>query len=350
MMQRWCRMMRRGLWPVVLPVMLLTGGCAALQPSQPVTLSGVAYRSLPWQVRVARLPEGMSGPALQQWLQARLDVVNGALSTYQPDTELMHFNRAPAGVWFTVSPLLLHTVRRAQEVSQATDGRYDITVAPLVNLWGFGPGARRDRVPDEAELTAVRTRVGWQHLDVDVPGAALRRRQPVSLDLSSVGEGAGVDDLAAALTDLGIKDYLVSIAGSLRSQGQRPDGQPWRVAVERPDGSGRVEQVLRRVDGAISTSGSYRNYFERDGVRYSHTIDPATGKPITHAGVSVTVVIPDGGDVTLADAWATALNVMGPDAGLALAEARGLAVYYIVRSDAGFQARHSSAFAPLLAP
>lgn len=342
--------MRWVLLSTALSAALLSGGCAVLPPSQPVTLNGVAYRSMPWQVKVARLPEGMSEAELQQSLQARLDVANGVLSTYQPDTELMHFNHAPVGRWVTVSPLLLHAVVRAQEVSQATGGRYDITVAPLVNLWGFGPGARRDRVPTEAGLAAARARVGWQHLDVDVPASALRRAQPVSLDLSSVGEGAGVDDLAAALAGLGVQDYLVSIAGSLRSRGRRPDGQPWRVAIERPDGSGQVEQVLRLRQGAISTSGSYRNYFERDGVRYSHTIDPASGRPITHKGVSVTVVFPDGDDDTLADAWATALNVLGPDAGLALAEVKGLAVYYIERDETGFRARHSSALRPYLMP
>lgn len=338
---------------LLLTAALLSAGCALLTRPEamkdPVTLAGVAYYSMPWQVKVARLPEGMSEQALQRMLQTRLDVANSVLSTYQPDTELMRFNRAPVGDWVSVSPLLLRAVTRALQVSQASAGRYDITVAPLVNLWGFGPGGRRDRVPGEAEIAAARARVGWQHLDVDVAGSALRRRQAVSLDLSSVGEGVAVDDLAQALTALGVQDYLVSVAGSLRSHGLRPDGKPWRLAIERPDGSGQVEQVLTLRQGAISTSGSYRNYFERDGVRYSHTIDPASGRPISHRGVSVTVVFPDGEDDTLADAWATALNVLGPDAGLALAEVQGLAVYYIERSDTGFHARHSTAFRPYLA-
>lgn len=343
-------MMRRTwLAGMLLGISLLCAGCSFSGRQEPVTVSGVAYFSMSWQAKVARLPEGMTAAVLQQRLQARLDAANTVFSTYQPDTELMRFNRAPVGQWVTVSPLLLRTVQRALQVSQATGGRYDITVAPLVNLWGFGPEARPERVPDEAAIAEARARVGWQHIEVDAGRSAMRRMRDVSLDLSSVGEGAGVDDLARALEALGVQDYLVGVAGSLRSKGLRPDGESWRLAIERPDGSGQVERLLTLREGAISTSGSYRNYFERDGVRYSHTIDPASGRPITHKGVSATVISPAGDDDTLADAWATAFNVLGPDAGLALAESRGLAVYYIERSGAGFRARHSSAFAPYLA-
>lgn len=339
------RPVRLGLAALLLA---LLAGCSRQAP-EPVVLGGVAYHSMNWQARVATLPEGMTATALQARLQSRLDAVNAVLSTYQPDTELMRLNAAPAGDWQPVGPLLGRTLQRALKISAATDGIYDVTVAPLVNLWGFGPGARPRAVPSEADIRRARAAVGWRHVELATDAARVRKFRQVVLDLSSVGEGAGVDDLAATLESLGVRDYLVGVAGSLRSLGRRPDGRPWQLAIEQPDGSGRPAQLLDLpAGGAISTSGSYRNYFEADGVRYSHTIDPSTGRPITHRGVSVTVVSPDPADVTLADAWATALNVLGPEHGLALAETRGIAAYFIERTDDGFRSHHSSAFEPFL--
>ena len=176
----------------------------------------------------------------------------------------------------------------------------------------------------------------------------MRKDRPLTLDLSSIGEGLAVDELAAALQQMGVRHALVAVAGTLRSIGSGPDGQPWPIAIERPDGSGAAEVGLKLAAGVVSTSGSYRNYFERDGVRYSHTIDPATGRPITHKGVSVTVVFPAGEDAALADAWATAFNVLGPDRGLALATRKGMAVCYLEMTDTGLRRRVSAAMQPLL--
>lgn len=341
--------MHRLLAGAALCVMMLAGCREPAAP--PVKVSGVAFHSMRWQAQVAELPSGMTAEALQHHLQGRLDAVNATLSTYQPDTELMRLNRAPHGRWLPVSLLLGRCLQRALIVSAATDGAYDITVGPLVNLWGFGAEARPRQVPSALAIAQARALTGWQALSLSSSADQVFKQRAVVLDLSSVGEGAGVDALADALMTLGVKDYLIGVAGSLRTQGLRPDGKSWRLAIEQPDGSGRPLQVLRLPEhAAISTSGSYRNYFEADGVRYSHTIDPRTGRPITHRGVSVTVVSPDGRDDTLADAWATALNVLGPDRGLALAEARGLAAYFIEHDAKGFRIRYSPAFAPYLKP
>jgi len=330
--------------------LLALAGCASLRPAaEPVAVTGVAYHSMVWQAKVARLPEGVTAQTLQQLLQRRLDEANAVLSTYQPDTELMRLNRAPVGEWVALSPLLADTLAQALEVSAATGGAYDVTVGPLVNLWGFGPQGRVTRAPAEEDIQRARALVGWHGLALDRDGRRARRLRPVLLDLSSAGEGAGSDVMAATLESLGVTDYLVGVAGSLRARGLKADGQPWRLAIEQPDGSGLPSRSLDLRDAAISTSGSYRNYFEQDGVRYSHTIDPASGRPISHRGVSVTVVLPGGSD-TLADAWATGLNVLGPDRGLALAERLGLAVCYIERTDGGFRARESSAFTRLSRP
>lgn len=345
-------------WRAVL--VMLMGGLMACCPQSPeqssrqaVRVSGLAFFSMPWQVQVADLPSSITREQLQQRLQNRLDAVNAVISTYQPDTEVMRFNRQPPSGWIAISPLLSRGIARAQSVSRETQGAYDITIAPLVNLWGFGPEARPERVPTAAAIAEARKQVGWQHLQLKASEHLLRKDRELTLDLSSIGEGLAVDELAAELQRMGVRNALIAVAGTLRSIGSGANHQPWPVAIERPDGSGGAEAILTLADGVVSTSGSYRNYFERDGVRYSHTIDPATGRPITHKGVSVTVVFPGGqdsalADSALADAWATAFNVLGPERGLALATRKGMAVCYLEMTDTGLRRRISPAMRPLL--
>lgn len=333
---------------LVLWISLLLAGCSVSDaPPEPVTVGGTAFYSMAWTVKVDRLPDGVTADTLQQALQRVVDEANTVLSTYQPDTELMRFNRAPLHEWIAVSPMLFNAVEKALQVSALTQGRYDITVGPLVNLWGFGPDAVPDVRPTAAQLTAARERVGWEYVKTDAKALRLLREKDVRLDLSSIGEGVAVDALATRLQAWGIKGYMISVAGCTRVEGSKADGKPWVIAIEKPDGSGGVQQVLQLKNQVISTSGSYRNYREIDGVRYSHTIDPATGYPITHKGVSVSVVLLDR-DTTLADAWATALNVLGPDEGFALAEARGMMVYFIRHSDEGPVVRYTSRFKTVL--
>lgn len=332
----------------VLLISLLFAGCSVSEPAkEPVTMGGVAFHSMPWTVKVASLPSGTTADALQADLQGVLDDVNKVLSTYQPDTELMRFNAAPVGQWVTVSPMLLKSVQTALEVSALSNGAYDVTVGPLVDLWGFGPKAVPERIPDAAQLAAVRARVGWQHIGIDAVKGVLMRKADVQLDLSSVGEGVAVDALVARLLAKGVKDYMVSVAGCTRVAGYKPDGTRWVIAIEQPDGSGRPQQVLALTEQAISTSGSYRNYHEIDGKRYSHTIDPSTGAPITHRGVSVSVIAPDGNN-TRADALATALNVLGPEKGLALAEKENIPAWFMAHSEQGLQVTYTKAMATWL--
>lgn len=323
--------------------------------TEPVTLSGTAFNSMSWQVKLAELPKGVTSQGLQTQLQARLAGANAALSTYQPDTELMRFNQAPLNTWQTASPLLIHAISRAQQVSaQLTSipsvaGAYDVTVSPLVELWGFGANKTR-AVPSDAAIAAAKAKVNWQAVRMESKLSRIMRTKDVKLDLSSVGEGVAVDDLSEALLQMGLKNFMVSVAGSIKVRGTRPDGTPWKVAIERPDGQGGIQQMVALEDGSMSTSGSYRNFFEVDGKRYSHTIDPRTGRPVTHNGVSVTVISPVGNDDTLADAWATALNVMAPKEALEVAEKLGLAVYIVEQGpDESLVASHSSAFQTYLA-
>ncbi|NNM52022.1 MAG: FAD:protein FMN transferase [Pseudomonadales bacterium] len=314
---------------------------------------GIAYSSMAWHVRLVGLPPGYSHAQVQRALQRQLDAVDKSLSSWRADSEVNEFNRsAPIGSWVACSPWFCEAVAKALEVSQLSQGAYDITVAPLVNLWGFGPQGRQDVLPTQAQILAAQKQVGWRHLH-QRPGA-LMRDFPVHIDLSSVGEGVGVDVMGTWLEKAGCQRYMISVAGTLKTKGRRTDGGIWHVAIERPDASGAALHELSLTNQAVSTSGSYRNYFVKDGVSYSHTIDPFTGRPVTHHGILVTVTIPPEAsgqiDATRADALATAFNVLGPDRGLALAQRLKLAVFYVETTPNGWHELTTPQFEPWLHP
>jgi thiamine biosynthesis lipoprotein len=277
-------------------------------------------------------------------IDARLLRINQLMSTYIPTSELSQFNDSPADVWFDVSAETQAVIELATEIATLSQGSFDITVGPLVNLWGFGPQQVPDNVPSAAAISDIRERVGFAHLQTR-PGA-LRKDAALYVDLSAIAKGFAVDEIVRLLEAQGLSDYLVEVGGELRARGKNPGGQIWRVAIELPDArQRRPYQVVELADMSMATSGDYRNYFERDGMRYSHTIDPATGSPIRHNLASVTVLAES---AARADALATAINVMGADRGLALAEAQDLAVFVILKQPDGFEAKHSAAFAPYL--
>ncbi|MDF2445308.1 MAG: apbE [Moraxellaceae bacterium] len=327
---------------------LVLAGCASAPPRAapplPVTLGGVAFSSMQWQVKLGEIPSAEIGVGLHRDLQEALDSLDGTLSTYRPDSELMRFNRHPVGEWLPVSPPLLRGVVTAIEVGVLSQGAYDITVGPLVELWGFGASTAPAAMPSAEAIAAARAALGARHIRIDRDRHALVRLRDIRLDLSSLGEGAGVDALAAVLERAGVESYLVTVAGTARVRGVRPDGDAWQMAIEQPDGNRLPARRLQLADHVVSTSGAYRNFREIAGRRYSHTIDPETGYPVTHAGVSVTVVLPATAGAQRADALATAFNVLGPDRGLALAGEQGLAVLYIERAGEGLRERWSPAF------
>lgn len=314
------------------------------QAAEPLAFSGIAFYSTNWVVKFDALPPGMSAAQVQGQLQAILNTVNDTLSTYQPDSELMRFNRAPVGQWVGVSPMLFAAASTATAVSGLSGGAFDSTVAPLVNLWGFGPQGRPRHIPSRRQIAAAKAQVGWQKLALDAGGPALQRKAAISLDLSSLGEGTGVDAMAAWLESVGITNYMAEVAGTFRVSGHKPDGSAWVIAIERPDESGLPQRALRLDNQVVSTSGLYRNYYEVKGVRYSHIINPKTGRPITHHGVSVTVVEPPGTPAKVADATATAFNVLGPEQGYALAARLHLPVFFIVSTGKGFSEKYTAEF------
>lgn len=270
--------------------------------------------------------------------------INELMSTYDPESELSRFNKSAINTDMQVSSDLAYVIDQAIMISKMSNGEYDVTVGPLVNLWGFGPSKKTDTLPSNEEIANAKQNIGFAA--IDLKGQTLAKTKDIYIDLSSIAKGYGVDKVAKKLEQLGIESYLVEVGGEILSKGLKPDGDSWRVAIESPNGGHSVVQkVVDLTDVAIATSGDYRNYFERNGVRYSHTINPKTGKPITHRLVSVTVIEKN---TTIADGFATAITVLGPEKGLKFAQDNGLAVYMLVKEDLGFVEFYSKAFEPYL--
>jgi thiamine biosynthesis lipoprotein len=262
---------------------------------------------------------------IQAQIDSRLELVNDQMSTYRPNSELSRFNQAEKSL--VVSNATSSVVEVALSLFKESGGAYDITVGPLVNLWGFGPDKKPNKVPSDALIAAKRKIVGSQYLSIE--GNRLIKSIPeLYLDLSSIAKGYGVDFIADYLQELGISNYLVDIGGELRVHGYKPGKKPWTLAIERPVAGQNVQRLIHIGDNAIATSGDYRNYFESDGIRYSHTIDPKTGKPISHKLVSVTVIHKSS---MVADGLATAITVLGPTAGFAFAQKQQIPVFLLVK-------------------
>jgi len=326
--------------PAVLLLLLTVsvGACRrpVVEPTPtPVTFSGPTMGTW-FTVKVVDLPQDLEADALEREILDALGAMEALMSTYDPDSELSGLNRFEGADWFAVSAQTAAVVDEALQIGELTDGAFDVTVAPLVRLWNFGPARRTiDRVPSDAEIEAVKARVGFRQIEVRrSPPGVRKARGDVSIDLSGIAKGFGADRLAEHLDRRGIRNYMVDVGGEVKARGRNPRGKPWQIAVESPLTSTREIQRVIPLDGlAVATSGDYRNYFEQDGVRYCHIVDPRTGRPITHKLASVSVLDPS---CMRADALATALMVLGPEAGYNFARKHELAVLLVIHGDAGF--------------
>ena len=297
-----------------------------------------------YSVKVAGLPSGVDREHVATEIQARLDRVNSLMSTYDPESELSRFNRSDSDAWYGVSTETAEVVLEAIRVGDLSGGALDVTIGPVVDLWSFGPDARPKGVlPTDEELVTAMSAVGYRKLDVRLDPPALRKSSARSrVDLSSLAKGFAVDEVAEALEAFGIHRYMVEVGGEIRTAGLNGSGGSWRIAVEVPMTAGRgVQRVVALGDRAMATSGDYRNYFEQDGVRFCHIIDPRTGRPVGHRLASVSVLADS---CMEADALATALFVLGPEEGLQLAEAQGIPALFLVRTNAGFTESLTSSF------
>jgi len=282
--------------------------------------------------------------AMERGVAGELDLVNFTMSRFDSESELFRFNQSRDTRPFAMSEAAIGVIAAARLLSERTGGAYDITVAPLMRLWGFWDRQPRRAMPSDAEIEAARAAVGWRLYEVSEKERTVRKLDPaVELDLSSIAKGAAVDRLANMFEAFHYENYMVEVGGEVRCHGANPEGEPWRIGIEKPvSGKREIEEVIALTDQAMATSGDYRQFYLLDGTRISHTMDPRTGRPVAHGLASVTVLHDE---CMMADGWATALNVLGPDEGYALAAREGLAVLFIVRGDDGrFTERATPAF------
>ncbi len=319
---------------LALPCLLLCA-CGPSSPLPQYELSGPTMGTT-FNVKVVAPQSDISMHDLQLFLQQTLDSTEQLTSTYIEQSELSMFNSNPSTDWINVSPQLCQVVARALALGELTNGAFDITVGPLVNLWGFGPHGERDEPPSDADINALSAQVGFEKLQANCKLPALRKQHAeLYVDLSGWAKGFAADQLATVLIEKGIANFLLEVGGELRVQGMNGERKEWAIAIEKPITNGReVQSILRMTNTGLATSGDYRNYFEHDGLRYSHTIDPRNGKPITHTLASVTVFDESAAD---ADGLATALLVLGPADGPALAEKLGINALFLLRDAGGFE-------------
>ena len=313
---------------------------------RPIQTGGSVFGTT-WSLTYWGAPDPVTGAPVKESVEAAFAIVNNSMNHYDPGSLISVFNGLPEDTPLEVDWDFAYVLTAALALGEVTQGAYDVTVSPLINLWGFGP-AGPTRFPAETAVSAALDSVGASYLNWQPEVRLLTKLTPgVALDFSSLAKGYAVDLVADALDELGVAHYMLEVGGEVRVRGMSPRGDAWRIAIERPEpGLRRSVQVpLSLVDTGVATSGDYRNFFEHEGVRYSHLIDPRDGYPVQHDVISVTVVH---GSAMMADAWATALTVMGSAEAMAMAESRGLAVYLIIRAGDGTEAVASAAMQRLL--
>jgi len=293
-----------------------------------------------YSIKYVRRP-GIAEPAhVRREVESILAEVDRQMSTYRNDSDIERFNALPANNCQTMPASVLELVRVGEQLSAQSEGSYDLTVEPLMNLWGFGPQGREEKVPSPAALAETLQRVGSRHLHID--GDRLCKDAAVEVDFNSIAAGYAVDTIAARLEALGIHDYLAEATGELKAKGKKLDGSPWRIALEAPRDDQQVAERIINVDGyGVSTSGDYRNYFLQDGRRYSHTFDARSGAPVLHNLASVTVIHPS---ALMADGLSTLLLILGPERAWDYAEKHDIGAFFVIRADTGFVIRTSAAF------
>jgi len=325
----------------------MLAGCNGNSRLPETELSGSALGTT-FSILLVSPGDDFSGARLQDSVLEILESVDRMASTWREDSELSRFNASGDTGWIVTSAEFCVAIEDALEVSRLTDGAFDITIGPLVNLWGFGPSGDARRPPSDEQLKAVMAQIGYGNLQTrcDVP-AVMKRSSGVYVDLSGWAKGYAVDRVAALLDENEMKDYLVEVGGELRVRGRNAEGLKWAIAVETPSTARRMpHEVLRLTDTGVATSGDYRNYFEHDGTLYSHTIDARTGRPVAHSLAAVTVVNPS---AAYADAMATALLVLGPADGPLRAKQLGIAAYFLIRNETNFEALRTADFDRLTA-
>lgn len=331
----------RFVFSVILMTAFASQLCAedSLQSIRGETM-GTTY-SIKW-IGIKWTDEATGKSSLKEDVDARLAEINRLMSTYDPDSELSQFNKSEKTDWFPVSSETATVVAKALEISDLSGGAFDPTVGRLVRLWNFGPDPNQQESPSEEAIEAALESVGYQLVKVQSEPPAISKTNPkVEIDLSAIAKGYAVDQVLKLLESENVKNCMVEIGGEVRTTGTKQNGEPWTLGIQRPEGlANSLYAKVELKDQALATSGDYRNYFEKDGVRYSHTIDPRTGKPVLHQLASASVLADD---CMTADAWATTLMVLGSEQGLNLADEHQVAAYLLERKDDTFRELASEA-------
>jgi thiamine biosynthesis lipoprotein len=315
--------------------LMLLAGCSDPQPE--LTLIEGRTMGTTYSVKALDVTDKQ---ALAFALEVRLKAVNQLMSTYIADSEITNLNRLAVAESMVLSPENLSMLALADRINVESGGKFDVTLGPLIALWGFGADPRRTDVPDVKAINDALSRMGTDGLLIE--SSTVQKIRDIEVDFSAIAKGYGVDELARLVEQAGVTNYLVEIGGELRARGLSQRGQSWVVGIEAPDSTQRMPYTAVPLkDLAMATSGDYRNYFEVNGKRFSHILDPSTGYPITHSVVSVTVLAETTAE---ADGYATAINIMGEETGLALADRLNLPVMLIVKAEDGFATRTSRAF------
>lgn len=321
----------------LLLTLLLLGACD--QRSTLERLSGPTMGSS-YSIQYVREADGPPPEQVRQAVEAILHDIDQHYSTYRSDSTVSQFNQLSANQCLAMPADLLELVNVGQHLAEQSAGAFDLTVEPLLDLWGFGPQARHERVPDPHALAQARQRVGYQHLRRE-PGM-LCKEGAVELDFNSIAAGHAVDLIAQRLAAMGIANFLAEATGELKAVGRKPDGRPWRIALELPRADRQIARQVISVNGlAVSTSGDYRNYFEENGRRYSHTFDARLGRPVEHELASVTVL---DASALQADGYSTLLLIMGPERGWDYAVAHDIAAILVTRVEGGFVSQATPSF------
>ncbi|ABZ77728.1 ApbE family lipoprotein [Shewanella halifaxensis HAW-EB4] len=329
-------------WLAVIGLAFFISACS--KPPEIISLSGNTMGTT-YHIKLVPNDEMPDAQSLQTEIDLALEKVNDQMSTYRPESELSQFNQMIHNENMEVSTDTAKVIAEGLTLYKKTDGALDITLGPLVNLWGFGPDKRPTQIPSQQEIDLAMERMGIEEIAVD--GNKISKQNPdIYVDLSSIAKGFGVDKIAALLDKYNLTGYLVEIGGEVSLHGTKADGSLWRIAIEQPDDDGtEIQQIISLKNMAMATSGDYRNYYEEDGKRFSHLIDPRTGYPINHRLASVTVLHEE---CMIADGYATAMMVLGTQASLELAKREHLAIMLIEKQDDGFKVFYSEAFKPLV--
>jgi len=337
------------LWPVLFILFLIFLSCQKeSKSSYLVVLDGPTMGTF-YSIKIVSqdlISTEKDSSTLHHGIDSLLHLINQKMSTYQKNSELSLFNQYRGSDWFPVSTDLCLVIEKSLQISKISGGAFDITVGPLVNLWGFGPEEREELIPTEKEIQERKKLVGYDNLEVQFSPPALKKKIPeMYCDLAAIAKGYAVDKVGEYLENNQIKNYIIDIGGEVKVSGKNHLGASWKIGIATPDDQYGIQKVILLENMAVATSGDYRNYFEKDGKRYSHTIDPHSGRPITHQLASVTVIHDS---CMVADGLATAIDVLGPDKGYQLAQQMNLAVFMIIRKENRFVERMTPSFQKFL--